>query len=137
MVFSQVDLEEKVCSRCEQSKPKAEFHAHSAAPGGKHSWCKQCRSDYAAQKLSILKSAVYSHYGYLCACCRETEPLFLSIDHIHNDGATHRKSLKGNKVLSLYQSIIAENFPDTFQVLCMNCNRGKWMNGGVCPHSYH
>ncbi len=24
--------------------------------------------------------------------------------------------------------------PEGFQVLCWNCNLGKYYNGGVCPH---
>jgi hypothetical protein len=25
-------------------------------------------------------------------------------------------------------------YPEGFQVLCMNCNWGRYRNGGVCPH---
>jgi hypothetical protein len=26
------------------------------------------------------------------------------------------------------------NYPEGFQVLCHNCNMGRQINGGVCPH---
>lgn len=34
----------------------------------------------------------------------------------------------------LYKWIIDNGFPKYFQTLCMNCNHGKRMNNGVCPH---
>ena len=62
---------------------------------------------------------------------------FLVLDHINNDGAAHRKSMKNKSDgfgIQLYRWIIKNNFPPIFQVLCANCNMGKEMNGGVCPH---
>jgi hypothetical protein len=29
---------------------------------------------------------------------------------------------------------VRNGFPPGYQVLCMNCNHGKRMNNGVCPH---
>ena len=45
--------------------------------------------------------AIMAYGGYECACCGEAEPLYLSIDHVNNDGAQHRKelgSLGGHKL---------------------------------------
>lgn len=83
------------------------------------------------------KILVMSHYSpkLTCLCCGENELKFLSIDHINNDGAKHKKenkNLKGGN--PMYYWIIKNNFPEGFQVLCMNCNFGKRMNGGICPH---
>jgi len=36
--------------------------------------------------LIKLKTMVYNHYGWLCNCCGETTPKFLTIDHVNNDG---------------------------------------------------
>jgi hypothetical protein len=78
--------------------------------------------------------------GYKCACCGETEPKFLTIDHIFNNGAEHRRELGGvdgngkgysNRVLVWAKQ---HGYPAGFQVLCMNCNFGKSVNGGICPH---
>lgn len=81
-----------------------------------------------------LKERVFEAYGgWRCACCGETEKLFLTIDHIHNDGAQHRKSL-GHGSMRTYRWLRQRKFPPGFQVLCMNCNFGKRMNNGVCPH---
>jgi len=76
---------------------------------------------------------VFTHYGWECACCGETEPLFLTIDHINNDGNLHRK---GNDTShnNIYYWLVKNNFPLGFQTLCMNCNVGKHKNNGICPH---
>lgn len=80
-----------------------------------------------------LKDAVFGAYGgYVCACCGETEKMFMSLDHINNDGAVHRKAgLRGKQ---LHAWIIRNNFPPVFQVLCFNCNCGRAVNNGICPH---
>jgi hypothetical protein len=93
-------------------------------------------------KRAELREAVYDHYGRICACCGETEILFLSIYHVNNDGnkqgiLTRRRDgtqYRTHNDLYTYRDIIARNFPDDYQVLCMNCNWGKHRNGGVCPH---
>jgi hypothetical protein len=79
-----------------------------------------------------LKHAAFMAYGgYGCACCGESEPKFLSLDHINNDGNEHRKTVPAH---ALYRWLRDNNYPPIMQVLCMNCNFGKRMNGGVCPH---
>lgn len=82
------------------------------------------------------KEQVFEAYGgYTCKCCGETEPMFLSIDHIHNDGATERKAgLYRGSGTAFYKWLRKSGFPLGYQVLCMNCQIGKHKNGGVCPH---
>jgi hypothetical protein len=82
------------------------------------------------------KDSVFAAYGgYKCACCGETERLFLSIDHIHNNGNVERKSdAYGSSGTAFYLWLCKHNFPSGYQVLCMNCQIGKHKNGGVCPH---
>lgn len=75
------------------------------------------------------------HYGGSppkCSCCDETIYEFLTIDHIHNNGKEHRKKI-GGAGINLYRWLIKNNFPDGFQVLCYNCNWGKFKRG-ECPH---
>jgi len=80
-------------------------------------------------KLDILK-----HYGAYCFCCNETTIEFLSIDHIDGNGNKHRKdnNIKGG--VWLYKWLIDNNYPSGFQILCHNCNQGRYINGGICPH---
>lgn len=90
-------------------------------------------------------AAFYDHYGRWCACCGEDNPLFLSIDHVNGrtEADFHpitefRHSTTGNKRprtgVHAAKQARREGYPDTYQVLCFNCNCGKNRNGGVCPH---
>ncbi len=80
------------------------------------------------------KDRVYAAYGgYICQCCGVTEPSFLSLDHIEGNGGKHRKAVGGNGPV-MHAWIIKNNFPPIFQVLCMNCNLARHLNGGICPH---
>lgn len=88
-----------------------------------------------------LRREVLNAYGGMkCACCGETEETFLSLDHVNNDGAEHRRVLSGKTERSggittqLYNWLKRNNYPSGFQVLCMNCNFSKARNGGVCAH---
>jgi hypothetical protein len=85
---------------------------------------------------AVCKDAVFTAYGgYKCACCGEIEAMFLSIDHIHNNGNIERKAgLYSGNGTGFYQWLRKNNFPSGYQVLCMNCQIGKHKNGGVCPH---
>lgn len=81
---------------------------------------------------SVIKKQVYVAYGNKCACCGETEEKFLGIDHVNNDGAAHRKKVKNPT--KRMKMIIEDNFPSDFQLLCHNCNLGRYLNNGICPH---
>jgi hypothetical protein len=72
-------------------------------------------------------------YGGMCVCCGETEPKFLSIDHINNDGYERRKN--GEQCgAALYRWLRDQGWPkDNYQLLCMNCNFAKG-HFGKCPH---
>ncbi len=76
------------------------------------------------------KKLVFEHYGRKCACCGEEEEMFLTMDHINGGGIRHRKKIG----MKIHVWLFKNNFPDGFQTLCFNCNWGKYINGGVCPH---
>jgi len=84
-----------------------------------------------------LRKAIIEGYGGKCACCGLTVPEFLTLDHIHNDGAEHRKR-DGYKAAGhhLYTRLVREGFPKgQFQLLCWNCNCAKSIfNLDECPH---
>lgn len=93
------------------------------------------RTAYMQEFRAKVKDDCYKAYGgYRCACCGETEPLFLSLDHIENDGYERRKFGKEPAGAAIYSYLKTRGYPPGFQVLCMNCNHGKSRNGGVCPH---
>lgn len=82
-------------------------------------------------KLQVLQA--YSGDVPFCQCCGEKSFEFLTIDHIANDGAAHRRSLNNGKGGNVYIFLRKNGFPDGFRVLCMNCNFaiGRY---GYCPH---
>ncbi len=92
------------------------------------------KAQYAKQVRTYKKNLVYSHYGRICNCCGETEEKFLSIDHVNDDGNIDRRQHGGGKSNNIILKIIARGFPNTYQILCMNCNTGKSRNNGTCPH---
>lgn len=76
------------------------------------------------------KDLVFEHYGKVCACCGESNKIFLSIDHINGGGTKQRKEMK-EKITTW---LVRNSFPNGFQTLCFNCNWGKHINHGICPH---
>jgi len=74
----------------------------------------------------------YSNGMYRCACCGYADgKTFLEIDHIDGKGNQHRQIIGTS---NFHNWLVKNNLPVGFQVLCSNCNMGKWRNGGVCPH---
>ena len=83
-----------------------------------------------------LRNFFLSHYGggkMKCVCCGEKQLLFLTLDHVNNDGYCDEIKKK-NSGVKYYKYLIKHNFPSVLQTLCWNCNCGKARNGGVCPH---
>jgi len=79
------------------------------------------------------KIAAFEAYGGKCTCCGEINSKFLTIDHINSNGAEHKRQTNG-RAKHMYLWLKNNNYPDGFQVLCYNCNCGRAINGGVCPH---
>lgn len=81
-----------------------------------------------------LRREIIDAYGGKCACCGESESVFLELDHTRNDGKYHRTRI-GSGSKPFYAWIRRNGFPKGgFQLLCANCNQGKSRNGGICPH---
>jgi hypothetical protein len=99
-------------------------------------WRDKYLVEYMRGKRRDNRQKVFDHYGWECACCGEAEPVFLTIDHVNNDGNVHRRSLDGigNGGSPFFDWLVRKDFPEGFQTLCRNCNWGKHANGGVCPH---
>src|SRR5437867_3805132 len=88
------------------------------------------------------KAETIAAYGGQCVCCGEKDIRFLTIDHIKRDGAAHRKSIaathggKGAPAgMRVWSWLRKRGYPkDNFRILCFNCNCGREVNQGVCPH---
>lgn len=93
------------------------------------------RCKYRKDQRRRYRLRVLEHYGGnppKCACCGENQLEFLTIDHKMHDGSRHRKTI-GHATI-FYRWIFKNNFPEDFQVLCFNCNCGREIAGGICPH---
>lgn len=89
-------------------------------------------NERANARFKKYREIVLNPYRAVCACCGEPRARFLTVDHVNNDGHLYRKQHgSGGRT---YQWIAKNGFPKDFQVLCMNCNFGKAMNNGICPH---
>jgi hypothetical protein len=122
------------------------YHSHkeSASATAKRSYQKHrtkriaARNRYLEQNVdkvdaqrrvyhSELKAEVLSHYGpegkLQCSWsgCEVTDIDMLSLDHVNNDGAQHRKSL-GLKSTgrTVWVAVRKAGFPEGYQTLCMN-----------------
>ena len=88
------------------------------------------RSDVKKRTAEIKRMCI-KHYGDKCSCCGEDNIKFLTMDHINNNGAEHRESIKN---YNIYYWLKKHGYPDGYRVLCYNCNCGRAKNGGICPH---
>ena len=116
-------------------------YRRSYARGNRLSWADPVKREKMKAAMNrrnrALRDGAFMALGDRCACCGEVNSLFLQIDHIHNDGWTHRKRL-GNGIMSnsqyrLYKEILSGK-TEGLQLLCANCNWGKARNNGICPH---
>jgi len=88
----------------------------------------------AKEKRTKLKLEAYNAYGgAICACCGETNFGFLTIDHINGVTSKERKTQMSHGWNICYW-LKNQGYPSGFQVLCFNCNLGRAMNNGICPH---
>ena len=87
-------------------------------------------------KVKMLCLLAYGGNPPACACCGISDPRFLTIDHVEGGGTQHRIEIKSRNGTGFYYYLRRAGFPKNppLQVLCWNCNCGRYHNGGVCPH---
>ena len=73
------------------------------------------------QELRLKILAHYSNNSMACAHCGFKDIRALSIDHINGGGNQHRKTTPGCKGTGFYYWLRRNNYPEGYQVLCMNC----------------
>ena len=97
----------------------------------------------ASNKQKLMRE-FFARFGSECLCCGETEPAFLTVDHVEPlGGSAHKRRLAAGKGqfahrhVSTYTMVLdlkKRGWPaHEMQVLCMNCNLAK-RRIGVCPH---
>ena len=111
-----------LCAKCPNPSPD----------GPRCGSCQAKANEVQARYYRRLRMKALEAYGLFCACCGTTELRFLTIDHIHNDGAAHRREV-GKSGPDFLQWLKKNNYPPGFQVLCAKCNSAKYWEG-ECPH---
>lgn len=130
-----------LCAQCRPplTKPCARCGTPFAGSMDQRRYCSpECRDaafkdkrDEARRDLRLAALQAYGGPEPACNCCGETIPQFLALDHINGGGHKQRKELGGGG----YWTWLRRNgYPPGFQILCHNCNFGRQINGGVCPH---
>jgi len=96
----------------------------------------RARVNASNRRLRLDTLLQYSRGKLECACCGERELTFLTLDHVNGDGAQHRRSLSADTGASFYRALKMLGYPDDppLEVVCQNCNYGRWAGKGVCPH---
>jgi hypothetical protein len=89
---------------------------------------------YASEYRQRRRREVVELYGGMCDCCGEAETLFLTLDHAEDDGAASRRSGLSNA--GLLADAVARYGDGYYRLLCWNCNSGRQLNNGICPHVY-
>jgi len=115
-------MQTKKCIVCQEDRDEKHFP--------KSKWiCYRCRG---LRERSVLKLRMLEAFGWKCQCCGEDNPFFLTLDHVKNDGASHRD--QGYNEQQIYRIAQSEGWPkDRYQLLCMNCNFAKG-HFQECPH---
>ena len=100
-------------------------------PASYKKWVKENKERYnqyhkedMRKRSSELKKKVLTYYGngkLACVRCGFSDIRALSIDHLHGNGAEHRRKI-GNKFgTKFYSWLKVQGFPEGYQTLCMNC----------------
>ncbi len=102
---------------------KQYYEAHKEDKQWRQEALAKARQSYRELRLTVL-----THYGHgKCACvrCGFMDIRGLTIDHINDDGAKHRKTREANNPGKLCRWLRNNNFPEGYQTLCMNCQSIK------------
>lgn len=125
------------------------FNRDKYCYGGRRYICHRCgkierREYFKLYRKRHNETAIIRYKGYrkraliavgkgklVCICCKESNVVFLTLDHIDQDGGGKKRELLGYK---FYRSIWLGKYPKRLQILCYNCNCGRHANNGICPH---
>lgn len=141
IVGGEWEKEYKTCAKCRsgyKKKPKkvgVEGICFKCGNLAERRWCADCHAQRQQRRRELdyqVRIRVLEAYGNVCECCGEAHPNFLSIDHIYGRADDHPAKLSGG---AMTRWIARQGFPkDKYRLLCHNCNHGRYINGGTCPH---
>lgn len=115
------------CYHCQIILDENNWYKHLKRHGTKV--CKNCTCERSKPKKKIqrlkLRLETMLAYGNKCVHCGENRILFLTLDHIHNNGYHDMKGV------DFYAFLKGLGFPGQgtqLQILCHNCNAIKELN---------
>lgn len=109
-----------ICMVCRKKQKRLQYEKYRD---------KQSKDDIERRQMK--KQFVVDLYGGICMQCGESNIEYLTIDHINNDGAEHRRNAGPN----IYHLIYEEKIPiDGYQLLCYNCNCAKTVDYSGYPY---
>ncbi len=136
-----------MCVDCGRVKPEHEFPYNARHYRGGAAYrmnrCRPClRAKYrtsinktAREYQAELRRRVMALLGNRCSCCGETEPRFLTLEHVGGGGNAERRSLNSTGNRKLFEHILAGKLPrEKYDCLCYTCNFSRAHNNGLCPH---
>lgn len=143
-----------LCGACyQQAKrngtlPSPSAECHPERPAIARGLCYQCygqarydQDPETARRLSRESQArarkrnrdeMVAAYGGKCTCpkCPETNPAFLTLEHVNGTGKEHRAQVGSHT----YADLRRRGWPkEGYTLLCWNCN-GMTRGGRTCPH---
>lgn len=106
---------------------------------------KERHRDLARIRTRERKIELKNYFGGKCSCCGEKEMEFLTIDHVHENGAEERRAngkreyrsandITYQKIWDLMKTGKPASEITDYQVLCFNCNCSKHYGKGICVH---
>jgi len=139
----------KTCPKCNRYLALTiENWKRGLSSAGFRAYCRLCDAQNEARykrqggKPSTdwtIKLETLQIYGGQCVCCGETEPVFLTFDHIKGGGGEHRRTSWMVRQ-HIGRWLKQHQYPDGFQILCFNCHKAKDTGPrhlhGRCPHEY-
>lgn len=121
--------ERGLCPICCKREPPEGRKCCSVCTSHSAEWQKRNRREVCERNRKA-RNEILRAYGHKCACCGEVRREFLAIDHVAGGGAQERKTIQGRQLLSKIKRL---GFPDTYRLLCHNCNLARGFYG-YCPH---
>jgi len=95
---------------------------------------KNRRNELKREHNKNLREQFFEMYGGVCMCCGEKDIRFLTLDHVDGNGKDDRRERSQEAIL---REALSNLNTEKYQILCYNCNMGRSINNGVCPHSPH
>ena len=92
------------------------------------------------KNIRLYKAEVLKHYGndkLACVCCGVDILEMLTLDHINGRNKEEKKNqLHAYHLYKHLRTIYykTNQWPEGFRTLCFNCNSGRQINKGICPH---